>query len=184
LRLANDKKSAYAKIQSTRPQTIGYALADSPAGQAAWIYEKLGEWTDSDYEPEREISRDEMLDNISLYWLTNTAASSARLYYESFATDFSTQRFDRSACRREHFPRRIVSTAAIVGRAGLFATLLLERSRPRRTFRGLRAARPIRRGAARRVPRASSSWLRQEKRMKADAGADRVSPLSNSRSCS
>jgi pimeloyl-ACP methyl ester carboxylesterase len=90
----NDKKSGYAKIQSTRPQTIGYALADSPAGQAAWIYEKLGEWTDSNYEPEREISRDEMLDNISLYWLTNTATTSARLYYESFATDFSTQRLD------------------------------------------------------------------------------------------
>jgi hypothetical protein len=90
----NDKKSGYAKIQSTRPQTIGYALADSPAGQAAWIYEKLGEWTDSNYEPEREISRDEMLDNISLYWLTNTAASSARLYYESFGTDLSTQRLD------------------------------------------------------------------------------------------
>ncbi len=90
----NDKGSGYAKIQATRPQTIGYALADSPAGQAAWIYEKLGEWTDSNYEPEREISRDEMLDNISLYWLTNTAASSARLYFESFATDFSTQRLD------------------------------------------------------------------------------------------
>jgi epoxide hydrolase len=90
----NEQKSGYAKIQSTRPQTIGYALADSPAGQAAWIYEKLGEWTDSNYEPEREISRDEMLDNISLYWLTNTAASSARLYYESFGTDFSTQRLD------------------------------------------------------------------------------------------
>src|SRR6266699_3057350 len=58
------------------------------------INDKLGEWTDSNYEPEREISRDEMLDNISLYWLTNTAASSARLYYESFATDFSTQRLD------------------------------------------------------------------------------------------
>src|SRR5438445_5549761 len=90
----NDQKSGYAKIQSTRPQTIGYALADSPAGQAAWIYEKLGEWTDSNYEPEREISCDEMLDNISLYWLTNTAASSARLYYESFATDLSTQKLD------------------------------------------------------------------------------------------
>jgi pimeloyl-ACP methyl ester carboxylesterase len=90
----NEQKSGYAKIQSTRPQTIGYALADSPAGQAAWIYEKLGEWTDSNYEPEREISRDEMLDNISLYWLTNTAASSARLYYESYGTDFSMQRLD------------------------------------------------------------------------------------------
>jgi epoxide hydrolase len=90
----NGKKSGYAKIQSTRPQTIGYALADSPAGQAAWIYEKLGEWTDSNYEPEREISRDEMLDNISLYWFSNTAASTARLYYESYGTDFSTQRLD------------------------------------------------------------------------------------------
>jgi pimeloyl-ACP methyl ester carboxylesterase len=90
----NEKKSAYAEIQKTRPQTIGYALADSPAGQAAWIYEKLGEWTDSNYEPQREISRDEMLDNISLYWLTNTAASSARLYHESFGTDFTTQRLD------------------------------------------------------------------------------------------
>lgn len=90
----NEKGSGYAKIQSTRPQTIGYALADSPAGQAAWIYEKLGAWTDSNFEPEREIARDEMLDNISPYWLTNTAASSARLYYESFASDFSTQRLD------------------------------------------------------------------------------------------
>jgi hypothetical protein len=68
----NEKGTGYSKIQSTRPQTIGYALADSPAGQAAWIYEKLGEWTDSNHEPEREISRDEMLDNISLYWLTDT----------------------------------------------------------------------------------------------------------------
>jgi pimeloyl-ACP methyl ester carboxylesterase len=90
----NDKKSAYAKIQSTRPQTIGYGLADSPVGQAAWIYEKFAEWTDTNGEPERELSRDEMLDNITLYWLTDSAASSARLYFESFATDFSTQKLD------------------------------------------------------------------------------------------
>jgi len=90
----SDDRFGYARIQSTRPQTLGYALADSPAGQAAWIYEKLAEWSDSNYEPEREIPRDEMLDNISLYWLTNTATSSARLYKESFGTDFSTQRLD------------------------------------------------------------------------------------------
>src|SRR5246500_1349749 len=89
-----DDRFGYARIQSTRPQTLGYALADSPAGQAAWIYEKLAEWSDSKYEPEREIPRAEMLDNISLYWLTNTATSSARLYKESFGTDFSTQRLD------------------------------------------------------------------------------------------
>jgi pimeloyl-ACP methyl ester carboxylesterase len=89
-----EQKSGYARLQSTRPQTIGYALADSPVGQAAWIYEKFGEWTDTHYAPEQELSRDEMLDNITLYWLTNTAASSARLYFESFASDFSTQTLD------------------------------------------------------------------------------------------
>ncbi|WP_313606546.1 alpha/beta fold hydrolase [Rhizobium sp.] len=86
--------SGYAKIQSTRPQTIGYALADSPTGQAAWIYEKFGEWTDSDHLPEKELGYDQMLDDIMLYWLTDTAASSARLYAESFDTDFSPQKLD------------------------------------------------------------------------------------------
>lgn len=84
----------YSRLQSTRPQTIGYSLSDSPAGQAAWIYEKFAEWTDTDKEPERELSRDEMLDNITLYWLANTGASSARLYFESFGTDFSLQQLD------------------------------------------------------------------------------------------
>ncbi len=86
--------SGYAKIQSTRPQTIGYALADSPTGQAAWIYEKFGEWTDADHHPEKELGYDQMLDDIMLYWLTDTAASSARLYAESFDTDFSPQKLD------------------------------------------------------------------------------------------
>ncbi len=72
----------YFLQQSTRPQTIGYALADSPAGQAAWIYEKFHAWTDNNSDPESALTRDEMLDNITLYWLTDTAASSARIYYE------------------------------------------------------------------------------------------------------
>src|SRR5246127_745218 len=84
----------YSKLQSTRPQTIGYSLSDSPSGQAAWIYEKFAQWTDTNNEPERELTRDEMLDNITLYWLTNTGASSARLYFESYATDFSRQQLD------------------------------------------------------------------------------------------
>ena len=82
--------SAYANLQGTRPQTLGYGLADSPAGQAAWIYEKLGEWSDSDLDPDRLFGRDRILDDISLYWFTNTAASAARLYAESFSTDFRT----------------------------------------------------------------------------------------------
>ncbi|KUO07246.1 epoxide hydrolase family protein [Streptomyces sp. DSM 15324] len=76
--------SAYFAIQATRPQTIGVALADSPAGQLAWMAEKFKEWTDpaSGTEGSGAVDRDHMLTNITLYWLTNTAASSARFYYE------------------------------------------------------------------------------------------------------
>ena len=87
-------KAGYAKLQSTRPQTIGYALADSPVGLAAWIYEKFGEWTDSGHDPESVVARDAILDNITLYWLTDSGASSARLYAESFTTDFALQKLD------------------------------------------------------------------------------------------
>ena len=76
--------AGYAQIQSTRPQTVGYGLNDSPAGQAAWIYEKYAEWTDSNHNPEAVLTQDEMLDNIMLYWLSGSATSSARLYWESF----------------------------------------------------------------------------------------------------
>jgi pimeloyl-ACP methyl ester carboxylesterase len=72
----------YFLQQSTRPQTVGYALADSPVGQAAWIYEKFHAWTDNNGDPELALTRDEMLDIITLYWLTDTAASSARIYFE------------------------------------------------------------------------------------------------------
>lgn len=79
----NEKDSGYAKQQSTRPQTLGYGLTDSPAGQAAWIYEKLWAWTDNQGAPEDVFSMDEMLDNIMLYWLPAAATSSGRLYWES-----------------------------------------------------------------------------------------------------
>ncbi len=79
-----DWDSGYSKQQGTRPQTLGYGLADSPSGQAAWILEKFWAWTDCDGHPEYVLTRDEMLDNVLLYWLTDSAASSARLYWESF----------------------------------------------------------------------------------------------------
>ncbi|CAM8672885.1 Haloalkane dehalogenase [Sphingobium sp. AntQ-1] len=88
-----DHDAGYAKLQGTRPQTIGYALADSPVGQAAWIYEKFQAWTDNEGAAEDALSRDEMLDIINLYWLTNSAASSGRLYWES-AGAFKAQRLD------------------------------------------------------------------------------------------
>jgi len=80
----NDWDSGYAKEQSTRPQTVGYGLTDSPVGQMAWILEKFWAWTDCGGHPENVLTRDELLDNVMLYWLTGTAASSARLYWESF----------------------------------------------------------------------------------------------------
>jgi len=76
--------SGYSTQQRTRPQTLGYGLTDSPVGQLAWIVEKLWAWTDCDGHPENALTRDEMLDNVMLYWLTRTATSSARLYWESF----------------------------------------------------------------------------------------------------
>jgi len=79
-----DWDSGYSKQQSTRPQSLGYGLADSPAGQAAWILEKFWAWTDCKGNPENALTRDEMLDNVMLYWLPDAAASSARLYWESF----------------------------------------------------------------------------------------------------
>jgi pimeloyl-ACP methyl ester carboxylesterase len=79
-----DWENGYSQQQSTRPQTLGYGLTDSPAGQCAWILEKFRAWTDCDGHPENVVSRDKLLDNISLYWLTATATSSARLYWESF----------------------------------------------------------------------------------------------------
>jgi pimeloyl-ACP methyl ester carboxylesterase len=74
--------SGYALEQGTRPQTVGYGLVDSPVGQCAWIAEKYWAWTDHDGDPTSALSRDQMLDNVSVYWHTKTAASSARLYWE------------------------------------------------------------------------------------------------------
>jgi epoxide hydrolase len=76
--------NGYFQIQATRPQTLAYALTDSPVGQLAWIVEKFKEWTYPSAEPpESAIARDRILTDVMLYWLTRTAGSSARLYYEN-----------------------------------------------------------------------------------------------------
>ncbi len=84
LRHSEVHESGYAEQMTTKPQTVGYGLTDSPAGLAAWIVERFASWTDSGGRPERVLTRDELLDDITLYWLTRTATSSARLYWESF----------------------------------------------------------------------------------------------------
>ena len=80
-----DEMMGYSHIQGTRPQTIAFALNDSPAGQLAWIVEKFKEWTDASAElPEDAVDRDHLLTNVSIYWFTATAGSSANLYYETY----------------------------------------------------------------------------------------------------
>jgi epoxide hydrolase len=79
--------SGYSQILSTRPQTVAYGLADSPVAQLAWITEKFQEWTDPAAQlPEEAVDRDHLLTNVSLYWFTNTAASSSNLLYETAHT--------------------------------------------------------------------------------------------------
>ena len=75
--------TAYQEIQGKNPQTLGYALTDSPAGLAGWIVEKFRAWTDNDGSPEDAVSRDQICTNLTVYWVTNTINSSVRLYCES-----------------------------------------------------------------------------------------------------
>ncbi len=83
------KNGAYGAMMTTRPQTVGYGLSDSPAGLAAWMYDRFAQWTYSGDEPKRSLTRDEILDDITLYWLTNSAISSAQLYWENNANNFN-----------------------------------------------------------------------------------------------
>jgi pimeloyl-ACP methyl ester carboxylesterase len=78
----NEHDSGYFKEQSTKPQTVGYALDDSPVGLAAWIVEKFRTWSDCDGDVERSFTKDQLLDNLMVYWVTTTAHSAARMYYE------------------------------------------------------------------------------------------------------
>jgi pimeloyl-ACP methyl ester carboxylesterase len=79
--------TGYQYQQSSRPQTLGYGLVDSPAGQLAWIVEKYWAWTDCDGDPYAIFTREQLLDNVTVYWFTASGASSGRLYWESTSTD-------------------------------------------------------------------------------------------------
>jgi pimeloyl-ACP methyl ester carboxylesterase len=101
--------SGYSKQQSTRPQTLGYGITDSPAGQAAWILEKFWAWTDCNGHPENVLTRDELLDNVMLYWLPATGTSSARLYWESFGNPSLAEVAVPTGC--SIFPKEIIRTS-------------------------------------------------------------------------
>ena len=113
LKYYQDWDSGYSTQQRTRPQTVGYGLVDSPAGLAAWIFEKMWAWTDhggtdNQGSPFDALSRDAILDNIMLYWLPATGASSARLYWESFGS-FAPQQIDLPVAVSA-FPKEILPT--------------------------------------------------------------------------
>ena len=103
-----DWDSGYSKQQSTRPQTVGYGLVDSPAGLAGWILEKIWAWTDNQGSPWDALSRDQVLDNIMVYWLGRNGASSARLYWESFGS-FAAQEIVIPVAVSA-FPREVLPT--------------------------------------------------------------------------
>ena len=104
--------AGYSKQQSTRPQTLGYGLVDSPVGQAAWIIEKFYEWTDCDGHPENVLTKDELLDNVMYYWWQGNGASSARLYWESFGSAFGggSDNTVKVPTGCSIFPKEIVAT--------------------------------------------------------------------------
>jgi pimeloyl-ACP methyl ester carboxylesterase len=100
--------SGYSTIQATRPQTVAYGLADSPVGQLAWIVEKFKEWADAKDVPEDAVDRDQLLTNVMLYWLTGTAGSSARIFYESAKSSSSGGRVSETPVGMAVFPHDTV----------------------------------------------------------------------------
>ena len=114
--LASD--AGYWRIQETRPQTVSFGLVDSPAGQAAWIVDKFRAWTDCDGDVERAFSKDQLLTNIAVYWLTRTAGSSARFYFENTGPGRMQELPNGCALRVCGIPRRALQDAAAYAEAG------------------------------------------------------------------
>ena len=100
--------SGYARLQGTRPQTIGYALADSPVGQASWMYSLFQDVSDSGGNAESVFSYDEMLDDIMMYWLPDAGASSARLYWEGMSSMSGPSEPMRTPTGISMFPKELV----------------------------------------------------------------------------
>jgi pimeloyl-ACP methyl ester carboxylesterase len=115
------EESGYLQLQATRPQTLAYGLTDSPTGLAAWIVEKFRAWSDCGGDLESAISRDAILANVTLYWVTGTANSSARIYLEAMrGGQMVTDRFAHQCSHGlRHLPQGDREIAARLGRAGL-----------------------------------------------------------------
>ena len=152
------KGLGYALEMGQRPQTL-YGLADSPVALAAWMLDhdarSLADIVQAfDGDPVGSLTRDEVLDNITMTWLTNTGMSSGRLYWENTLGFFDIKGVERAG-RRVRVPERAVPGAAELDREGLPQPHLLQRARPGQPLRRLAGARPVHLGAARRVPLAA-----------------------------
>ena len=159
--------AGYSAIQGTKPQTLGYALDDSPTGLAAWIVEKFRAWSDCGGDVERSFTKDQLLTNVTLYWLTRTATSSARLYYEMRkAGRAALPRARRRPDRRRQLPGRDRAATPAVGRAPLPGHAL-GRPAPGRPLRGDGGARPVRRRPPRVLPH-RPRWARRRLMARAD----------------
>ena len=135
--------SAYQEIQGKNPQTLAYGLTDSPAGLAGWIVEKFLGWTDNNGNPEDAISRDQILTNITVYWVTNTINSSNRLYCEARRIEplRDPRPADQGADRRRRVPQGDVPHPARL-RGGAVQHRALHALRSRRALRRARGTRP------------------------------------------
>ena len=153
LEYGDEWDSGYSKEHETRPQTVGYSLVDSPAGLCAWIVEKFWSWTDCDGHPENVLTRDELLDNLMLYWLPGTGGVvRAPVLGEhargSRAVHARQHGRRRGADRLLDLPEGDSAALAALGGEALHRHPLLERARPRRPLRRVRAAGAVRaRGA-------------------------------------
>ena len=148
------EESGYAQEQGTKPQTLGMALNDSPAGLLAWIVEKFRTWSDCDGHPENSFTRDQLLTNVMLYWVTQTITSSVRLYWES---QHSGMLGGSAGVRRSSHRRRALSQGrdpAPPTRLGRTTVQRHALGRPaaRRSFRRDGAARAVRRRPAELLP--------------------------------
>ena len=148
-----DEESGYSHEQGTKPQTLGVALNDSPAGLLAWIVEKFRAWSDCDGNPENCFTRDQLITNVMLYWVTQTSASSARLYWETKHQDLSDQdpALRRGSHRRGPLSQGSPPVAPLVGRAPIQRGAL-ERPGPGRALSGHGTARAVRRRPPRALP--------------------------------
>ena len=145
-------------MMTARPQTVGYGLTDSPAGLAAWmlVHPGFAQWTYGD-DPEKSPTKDEVLDDITLYWLTNSATSAARLYWENggrgaYQCGRAEDRRDLAAGGHHGISGGRLSSPGDMGPARLSQPDLLPRGRQGRPLRGVGAAGALRRRAPRRVP--------------------------------